>query len=163
MKPGSPLPWPGFSATPRAADACSTSPPTATGKPPHRRRSHRPRIRRADGALDGAASTAYVEQVLAKETRPGDLLIPDNLSSHKTAAVRAAFDRCGIAHLYLPAYSPDFNPIENAFSKFKRLVRGAAERTVEGLWASIGRLLDHFTPSECRNYLRHCGYHATKK
>jgi transposase len=115
-----------------------------------------------DGALDGAAFVAYIEQVLAKETRRGDLLILDNLSSHKTAAVRAAFDRCGIAHLYLPAYSPDFNPIENAFSKLKRLVRSAAERTVEGLWDSIGQLLDRFTPGECRNYLRHCGYDATK-
>jgi transposase len=113
--------------------------------------------------LDGAAFTAYIEQVLAKETRPGDLLILDNLPSHKTPAARAAFDRCGIETLYLPPYSPDFNPIENAFSKLKRLVRSAAERTVEGLWASIGRLLDNFTPGECRNYLRHCGYLATKK
>jgi transposase len=114
-----------------------------------------------DGALNAAAFTAYVEQVLAPETRPGDLLILDNLSSHKTAGVRAALARCRIGVLYLPPYSPDLNPIEQAFSKLKRLVRSAAERTVEGLWASIGRLLDRFTPPECRNYLRHSGYAAT--
>jgi transposase len=115
-----------------------------------------------DGAMNAAAFTAYIEQVLAEETRPGDLLILDNLSSHKTAGVRAALQRCRIEVLYLPPYSPDLNPIEKAFSKLKRLVRSAAERTVEGLWSSIGRLLDHFTPRECRHYLRHCGYHATK-
>lgn len=115
-----------------------------------------------DGAMNAAAFTAYIEQVLAKETRPGDLVILDNLSSHKTAGVRAAFERCGIDYLYLPPYSPDLNPIENAFSKFKRLVRTAAERTVEGLWNAIGRLLDRFRPDECRNYFRHCGYAATK-
>jgi len=114
-----------------------------------------------DGAMNAAAFTAYVEQVLAAEARPGDLLILDNLSSHKTAGVRAAFRRCRIEVVYLPPYSPDLNPIEQAFAKLKRLVRSAAERTVEGLWASIGRLLERFTPGECRNYLRHCGYHAT--
>jgi len=115
-----------------------------------------------DGPMDAAAFTAYVEQVLAKETRPGDLVILDNLSAHKTAGVRATFRRCAIDHLYLPPYSPDLNPIENAFAKLKRLVRTAAERTVEGLWRSIGRLIDQFRPAECRNYFRHCGYLATK-
>jgi transposase len=115
-----------------------------------------------DGAMDSAVFGAYVEQVLAKETRPGDLVVLDNLAAHKTAAARAAFERCGIGYLYLPPYSPDLNPIENAFSKLKRLVRTAAERTVEGLWAAIGRLIDQFRPAECRNYLRHCGYIATK-
>jgi transposase len=114
-----------------------------------------------DGAMNGTAFVAYIDQVLAKEVRPGDLVILDNLSSHKTAAVRNAFARHHIRVLYLPPYSPDLNPIENAFSKLKRLVRAAAERTVDGLWAAIGRLLDQFRPAECRNYLRHCGYPAT--
>jgi transposase len=111
-----------------------------------------------DGAMDGAAFAAYVEQVLAKETRGGDLVILDNLPAHKTAAVRAALGRCGIAYLYLPPYSPDFNPIEQAWSKLKGLARSAAERTVEGLWAALGQLIDLFRPPECRNYFRHCGY-----
>jgi transposase len=115
-----------------------------------------------DGPMDAAAFTAYVEQVLAKEVRPGDLVILDNLPAHKTAGVRAALAGRRIAYLYLPPYSPDLNPIENAFSKLKRLVRSAAERTVEGLWTAIGRLIDRFRPAECRNYLRHCGYNATK-
>ncbi len=100
-----------------------------------------------DGAMDGATFAAYVEQVLAKETRRGDLVILDNLRAHKTPAVRAAFARCRIRHEYLPAYSPDRNPIENAFAKLKRLVRSAAERTVEGLWTAIGRLIDRFIPN----------------
>jgi transposase len=115
-----------------------------------------------DGPMDGAAFAAYVEQVLARETRRGDLVILDNLSAHKTAAVRAAFERHRIDYRYLPPYSPDLNPIENAFSKLKRLARSAAERTVEGLWRAIGRLIDQFPPPECRNYFRHCGYTATK-
>jgi transposase len=114
-----------------------------------------------DGAMNAAAFTAYIEQVLAKETRPGDLLILDNLPSHKTAGVRTTLQACGIDFLYLPPYSPDLKPIENAFSKLKRLVRSAAERTVEGLWTAIGRLIDLFPADECRRYLRHCGYHAT--
>lgn len=115
-----------------------------------------------DGTMDAAAFVAYVEQVLAQEVRRGDLVILDNLSSHKTAGVRAALLRCRIAYLYLPPYSPDLNPIEQAFSKLKRLVRSAGERTVEGLWSALGRLIEQFTPTECRNYLRHSGYHATK-
>jgi len=114
-----------------------------------------------DGPMDGATFRAYIEQVLALEVRRGDLVILDNLSAHKTAAVRAAFARCGIAYLYLPPYSPDLNPIENAFSKLKRLVRSAAERTIDGLWRAIGNLIDQFRPAECRNYFQHCGYYAT--
>jgi transposase len=115
-----------------------------------------------DGPLTSEAFAAYIEQVLAAETRPGDLVILDNLSSHKTARGQAAFAGCQIAYQYLPPYSPDFNPIENAFSKLKRLVRTAAERTVEGLWSVLGRLLDHFRPNECRSYFTHCGYSATR-
>jgi transposase len=114
-----------------------------------------------DGPMNSDTFKAYIEQVLTPESRPGDLVILDNLPAHKTAAVRDAFDRCDIRALYLPPYSPDFNPIENAFSKLKRLVRSAAERTVDGLWSAIGRLIDRFHRSECRNYFRHCGYHAT--
>jgi len=114
-----------------------------------------------DGAMNTTAFVAYVDQVLAKEVRPGDLVILDNLSSHKTPAAVAAFARYQIDYRYLPPYSPDLNPIENAFSKLKRLVRSAAERTVDGLWGAIGRLIDQFRPAECRNYLRHCGYPAT--
>jgi transposase len=115
-----------------------------------------------DGPMDGPAFAAYVEQVLAKETRRGDLVVLDNLSAHKTAAVRAAFERHGIDYRYLPPYSPDLNPIENAFSKLKRLVRSAAQRSVEGLWSALGHLIDQFSRAECRNYFRHCGYPATK-
>jgi len=115
-----------------------------------------------DGAMDGTMFAAYIEQVLAKETRPNDLVILDNLPAHKTAAVREAFARHQVNYLYLPPYSPDLNPIENAFSKLKRLARRAAERTVDGLWKTIGRLLDQFGRAECRNYFHHCGYNATK-
>jgi transposase len=115
-----------------------------------------------DGPMNAAAFTAYLEQVLVKETKPRDLVILDNLSAHKTANVLKTFAQCKIAYLHLPPYSPDLNPIENAFSKLKRLVRSAAERTVEGLWSAIGRLIDQFNTTECRNYIRHAGYAATK-
>jgi transposase len=114
-----------------------------------------------DGAINGELFRAYVEQVLAPELRPGDVVVLDNLGSHTTAGVREAIERAGCRLLFLPPYSPDFNPIENAFSKLKRLLRTAAERTVDGLWSAIGRLLDEFRPAECRNYFRHCGYAAT--
>ncbi len=111
-----------------------------------------------DGAVNGAVFRAYVEQVLVPELRRGDVVVMDNLSSHTLAAVRVAVEGAGCRLLYLPPYSPDLNPIENAFSKLKGLLRAAAERTVDGLWSAIGRLLDRFDPAECRNYFRHCGY-----
>src|SRR5262245_7936051 len=114
-----------------------------------------------DGALNGAAFVAYVEQVLVPELRPGDVVVMDNLGSHKVAGVRRAIEGAGCRLLYLPAYSPDLNPIELAFAKLKALLRQAAERTADGLWAALGRLLDQFGPEECRNYFRHCGYAAT--
>ena len=114
-----------------------------------------------DGAINGDLFRAYVEKVLAPELRPGDVVVLDNLGSHSVAGVRPAVERAGCRLLYLPPYSPDLNPIENAFSKLKGLLRKAAERAVEGLWAAIGRLLDRFRPDECRNYLRHRGYTAT--
>ena len=114
-----------------------------------------------DGAVNGELFRAYVAQHLAPALRPGDVVVMDNLGAHKVAGVREAIEAAGGRLLYLPPYSPDLNPIENAFSKLKRLLRRAAERTVEGLWATIGRLLDEFRPTECRNYFRHCGYAAT--
>ena len=91
------------------------------------------------------------------ELRPGDTVVMDNLSSHKGSAVRQAIEAIGAKLLYLPPYSPDFNPIENAFAKLKTL-RAAAERTVEALWHRIGDLLDRFTPEECANYFAAAGY-----
>lgn len=117
-----------------------------------------------DGAVNGPVFRAYVEQVLVPELRPGDVVVMDNLGSHTVAGVRAAVEGAGCRLLFLPPYSPDLNPIENAFSKLKALLRKAAERTVDGLWSALGRLLDCFTRRECRNYFRHCGYarHATR-
>ncbi len=111
-----------------------------------------------DGAINGAAFLAYVEQVLCPTLRVGDVVICDNLGSHKVAGVREAIEARGASLLYLPPYSPHLNPIELAFSKLKRLLRTAAARTVEALWDAIGRLLNSFQPDECANYLRHCGY-----
>ena len=114
-----------------------------------------------DGPINRQAFEVYVERVLAPELRPGDVVVMDNLSSHKGARTRELIEAAGASLLYLPPYSPDFNPIENAFAKLKALLRKAAERTVEGLWDAIGRLLDLFTPSECANYFAAAGYDAT--
>jgi transposase len=111
-----------------------------------------------DGAVNGELFRAYVEQVLVPELRRGDAVVMDNLACHTVAGVRRAIEGAGCELLHLPPYSPDLNPIENAFSKLKRLLRSAAERTVEKLWRRIGTLLDRFQPDECRNYFRHCGY-----
>jgi transposase len=114
-----------------------------------------------DGAINGEWFQAYVEQVLVPELRSGDVVVMDNLGSHLVAGVRRAIEGAGCRLLFLPPYSPDYNPIENAFSKLKRLLRSAAERTVDRLWRAIGCLLDRFSAEECRNYFRHCGYTAT--
>src|SRR3990167_8718142 len=111
-----------------------------------------------DGAVNGNVFLAYVQQVLVPTLRSGDIVVMDNLSSHKKAGAREAIKSVGAKLLYLPPYSPDFNPIELAFSKFKWWLRSAAERTVESLWKACGKLLDRFHQSECRNYFRHCGY-----
>jgi transposase len=113
-----------------------------------------------DGPINGSAFQAYVDQVLAPALRPGDIVIMDNLGSHKGAGVRAAVEAAGASLLYLPPYSPEFNPIENAFAKLKAMLRKAAARTVEGLWATIGRIIDTFTPTECANYFAAAGYDA---
>lgn len=114
-----------------------------------------------DGAMNGKAFLAYIQQVLVPTLKPGDLVVLDNLSSHKQAGVRQAIEQAGGQLLYLPPYSPDLNPIELAFSKLKSLLRSAAERTVDALWSRLGKLLDCFTPQECVNYLRHCGYRVS--
>jgi transposase len=114
-----------------------------------------------DGAMTSELFLAYVRRVLLPELSPGDVVVLDNLSCHTQGAVREALEAAGCRVEYLPAYSPDYNPIELAFSKLKRLLRKAAERTVEGLWSALGRLLDQFGPDECRNYFRHRGYAAT--
>jgi transposase len=95
------------------------------------------------------------------ELRPGDVVVMDNLGSHKGAGIRAAIEKVGASLLYLPPYSPDFNPIENAFAKLKALLRKAAERTVEGLWTKIGDLLQAFTQPECTKYFAAAGYDAS--
>jgi transposase len=114
-----------------------------------------------EGPINRESFEAYVEQVLVPELRPGDVVILDNLSSHKGPMVRAIIEGVGARLLYLPPYSPDFNPIELAFSKLKALLRKAAERTIVGLWSAIGQLLDAFEPAECTNYFAAAGYDAT--
>jgi transposase len=111
-----------------------------------------------DGAMTGAAFLAYVEQVLVPTLKPGDIVVMDNLPAHKPAAVRAAIEAASAELRFLPPYSPDFNPIENAFSKLKAILRKAAVRTVDDLWRTIGDALDTFTPNECQNYFAACGY-----
>jgi len=114
-----------------------------------------------DGPINREAFQAYVEQLLVGELKPGDIVIMDNLSSHKGPAIRQAIEAVGASLLFLPPYSPDFNPIENAFAKLKALLRAAAERTVEALWTTIGSLIDRITPNECANYFAAAGYDAT--
>jgi transposase len=111
-----------------------------------------------DGPMTGEAFLAYVEQFLAPALLPGDVVVMDNLAAHKVAGVREAIAAAGASVLYLPPYSPDLNPIEQVFAKLKALLRGAAARTRDALWDTIGRLLDAFTPAECQNYLENSGY-----
>jgi transposase len=111
-----------------------------------------------DGPMTGEAFRAYFEQFLAPTLSKGDVVVMDNLGAHKVAGVREAIAAVGASILYLPPYSPDLNPIEQAFAKLKALLRKAAARTREALWGAIGRLLDSFNPDECRNYLANSGY-----
>ena len=111
-----------------------------------------------DGPMDGAAFLAYVGNCLCPTLKPGDLVIADNLPSHKVAGVRQAIAATGATLCYLPAYSPDLNPIELLFAKLKALLKKAAHRTVATLWQEIGKLLDTFSPAECANYFRAAGY-----
>lgn len=111
-----------------------------------------------DGPINGQLFTAYVEQFLVPTLSPGDIVIMDNLGSHKGQPVRKAIRAAGAKLLFLPPYSPDLNPIEQVFAKLKLLLRKAAERTVETTWQRIGQLLDAFPPQECAKYLRNSGY-----
>lgn len=114
-----------------------------------------------DGAINGPIFRAWVEQHLAPTLSPGDIVVMDNLSSHKVTGIRAAIEARGAELRYLPPYSPDLNPIELAFAKLKKLLRDGAERTVDKLWTLCGQALQQFTEHECRNYFRHCGYRYT--
>src|SRR5580658_5349704 len=116
------------------------------------------RAPRGECAIGGELFLAYVEQQLAPSLTPDDIVIADNLSSHKVAGVREAIEARGASLRFLPAYSPDLNPIEQAFAKLKEMLRAEAQRTVEALWSAVGRLLDRFTSAECANYLVHAGY-----
>ena len=114
-----------------------------------------------EGPINGELFLAWVRKELAPALRPGDIVVMDNLSSHKVAGVREAIEAVGAEVRYLPPYSPDLNPIELAFAKFKKLLRDGARRTVDKLWELCGALLDEFTEQECRNYFKHCGYRYT--
>jgi len=111
-----------------------------------------------DGAMNGPAFFAYVAQVLVPELTPGDIVVMDNLPAHKVAGVRNAIEEAGASLLLLPPYSPDFNPIEMAFAKLKALLRKAAARTIDELWAVVADCLSQFSPAECRNYFQAAGY-----
>jgi transposase len=114
-----------------------------------------------DGPINGQSFTAWVEQFLVPTLKPGDIVIMDNLGSHKGAAVRLAIRSAGARLFFLPPYSPDLNPIEQVFAKLKLLLRKAAERSVDATWQRIGTLLDAFPPQECANYLTNAGYAST--
>jgi transposase len=111
-----------------------------------------------DGPMNGDAFLAYVEQILVPTLKPGDIVVMDNLSSHKLPAIREAIEAAGARLLYLPPYSPDFNPIENAYAKFKSLLRKAAARTVDSLEIAIADAFHAFTPQECANFFAKAGY-----
>ena len=111
-----------------------------------------------DGPMNGESFRAYIEQFVVPILRPGDIVVMDNLASHKVAGIRQAIEAAGAALRYLPPYSPDFNPIEQFFAKLKALLRKAAARTVNALIAAIADALTTVTPSECANYLANQGY-----
>lgn len=111
-----------------------------------------------DGPINGVWFQTYVDQVLVPTLAPGDIVVMDNLGSHTGAGVSKVIEAAGATLFYLPPYSPDFNPIEKAFSKLKALLRKAAERSVDALWTRIGALLTEFTPNECANFFATAGY-----
>jgi putative transposase len=114
-----------------------------------------------EGPIDGDSFTTYVERILAPTLRPGDIVIMDNLGSHKSKAVRQLIRSAGAKLIFLPKYSPDLNPIEQVFAKLKHLLRKAAARTAETICAAVARLLAAFTPQECTNYFKNAGYALT--
>jgi len=111
-----------------------------------------------DGPINGERFRLYVERVLVPTLKPGDIVVMDNLGSHKSKAVRSAIRAAGAKLFFLPKYSPDLNPIENSFAKLKSLIRKEAARTREALWTAIGNFLSKFQPSECANYFAAAGY-----
>jgi transposase len=114
-----------------------------------------------DGPINGCLFLAWVIQFLVPTLQPGDIVVLDNLDSHKSVAVRRAIRSAGAHLLFLPPYSPDLNPIEMVFAKLKTLLRKADERSIAAVWHRIGSLLQQFSPSECANYVRHAGYDQT--
>jgi transposase len=114
-----------------------------------------------DGPIDSVAFCAYVEQILVPTLRPGDVVVLDNLAAHKQPEVRLAIEAVGAQLRFLPPYSPDFNPIELAFAKLKAFLRAARPRTFDHVCELIAAALGLFMPDECRNFVRHCGYHFT--
>ena len=111
-----------------------------------------------DGPINGESFRIYIERVLLPTLKARDIVVADNLGSHKAKIIRQILRQAGARLLFLPPYSPDLNPIEQAFAKLKRLLRKADERTIDGVWQRIGQLLNCFTPEECANYLRNAGY-----
>lgn len=111
-----------------------------------------------DGPINGDAFRAWVQQALVPVLQPGDIVVMDNLGSHKVGGIGAAIVAAGAQVRYLPPYSPDYNPIEQVFAKFKTLLKRTAARTMEALWSACGALLDHFTAAECKRYICHAGY-----
>lgn len=111
-----------------------------------------------DGPMTGEWFKAYVTQVLVPALKPGDIVVMDNLSAHKSEDIRSVIQAAGAELRYLPPYSPDLNPIEQAFSKLKAHLRKHKERSIESLWDRIGKLLNSFTPPECQNFFHHAGY-----
>lgn len=116
-----------------------------------------------DGPIDNPTFLAYVEQVLAPTLRPGDVVVLDNLAVHKQPEVRAAIERVGALVRFLPPYSPDFNPIEQAFAKLKAFLRAMRPRTFEHVCRLIAAALELFTQDDCANFIRHCGYRVSTR
>jgi len=111
-----------------------------------------------DGPVNGESFRAYIEQVLVPSLKAGDIVIMDNLGSHRGKPIRAAIRQAGARLFFLPKYSPDLNPIEQVFAKLKHLLREEAPRNADAVWQAIGQSLDAFTPQECANYFRNSGY-----
>jgi len=143
--------WPAFAAGPNAANAAEPPFRTVTGTP-----IAAPML--LPGPMDGDAFRAYVEKVLVPELNPGDTVIMDNLPAHKVSGIRDMIEAAQARLLYLPPYSPDFNPIEMAFSKLKALLRKAAARTKEDLDDAIANAIEKYPADQCAKYFKACGY-----
>jgi transposase len=111
-----------------------------------------------DGAINGELFQAYVEQTLVPALTQGDIVIMDNLASHKKPAVARAIEAAGATLMFIPPYSPDLNPIEQVFAKLKAMLRAMAVRSVDELWKALGSVIGCVSPAECRNFIRHAGY-----